>query len=65
MVNAMMGMSMGTVRTQRGHDRGRIQGMVMPNLSLEEHSRERKRHVGRTRGNQGTIVSSMCGTKTG
>lgn len=28
---------------------GGLQGMVMPDLSLQEHSRERKQHGGRMR----------------
>lgn len=64
MVNVMMGMSTGAVGTQRGHEGGggvgRLYGMVMPNLSLEEHSRERKQHVA-GQGDRGTTASSVLG----
>lgn len=36
--------------------------MVMPNPSLEEHSRERKEHVA-GQGDQGTVASSVLGYK--
>ena len=55
MVNARTGMGTGAVGTHSRHEDGgwgvgRLQGMVMPNLSLKEYSRNRRQHVARARG---------------
>lgn len=75
MVNAMMGLSMGVMGTERSHKGEAGKGMVMPELSLKRSGRNNHMKQGREKGNperkertwfvgdrlghQGTTVSSV------